>query len=117
MMSILKAHSKAEMQKFTGVFVPQCIFSYISLYILAKGISRSDLLRNMMEKWVEETKSQTQDKELIQDILHKVRLQWKLEKSLTPGLQLFVYKKKLEKELTSKGVEAGTVAIILNELE
>jgi hypothetical protein len=117
MMTILKPKSKKEALKFTGVYTPQWIHAFLSTYGIAKSTTKSDLLRKIIEDWIRLKKTEISETELLQEIILNAKLQWKLEKSLSPNSNPFVYKKKIERELRIKGVEEQHINYIIRELE
>jgi hypothetical protein len=107
-MSILKAKSQSKLSKFMGVFLPPWIQQYLLLYSMAKGISKSEIIRNQIQLWVE--KQPDSEDLLVQDIITKVQAQWEIEK--TKGNTLQSYRMKLLQELKSKGVPANYIDTI-----
>jgi 6-pyruvoyl-tetrahydropterin synthase len=115
-MSILKTQKK-ETMKFLGVFLPPWLHQYLTIYTLAKGITKATIIRYLIEDWGNHQMTIDTEESLIQEIIQKVKLEWKLEKHVSSSHDLFLYKKKLEKELTNKNVEKKYIDKILNEIE
>jgi hypothetical protein len=116
-MVILKAHSKKEPTKFIGAFLPQWIHGYFAMYTLAKGVSKSELIRNLIEEWIKQQRLIVTDKELLDDILHNVRQEWKLERIGTPTAKLCDFKISIRAELKSRGLGIEQIETILKEIE
>lgn len=117
MMTILKPKSKKEALKFTGVYTPQWIHAFLSTYGIAKSTTKSNLLRMIIEDWIRQKKAEMSETELLQEIIQNAKMQWKMEKTISPNSNPFIYKKKIERELRMKGVEEQHIAYIIKELE
>jgi hypothetical protein len=100
-----------------GVFVPPWIQYYLLTYTLAKGLTKSTIVRKLIEDWVQIRWTTDTHESLLQEIKHKVRLEWKLEHSLHPGDKFFFFSKKTEQELQDKGLTVEDIKIILEEIE
>jgi hypothetical protein len=114
-MSVLKPKGKDPL-KLIGAFVPLWIQQYLLVYTTAKGITKTSIIKKLIEDWVQQQKVVDPYESLLQEIIHKVQLQWKLEKSINPSYDLFIYKRSLRQELTSKGFENVYIETIINEL-
>jgi negative regulator of replication initiation len=119
-MVILKTHTKREPYKYIGVFLPQWVHEYFALYTLAKGESKSTVIRRLFEEWITNqhtTSADSNDAKLISEIIQTIKLQWKLERVTHPNIMLSVYKANVKAELTSRGINSQYIETILKELE
>jgi hypothetical protein len=102
--------------RHTGVQLPRTAFSYLTLYALSKGTTRTQILREIVEDWI----SNQSEQDLLSGVVEKVRRKWILEKANTPHLgagRLFEeFKIKLKKELQKKEIEEDKIDLILNNL-
>ena len=114
-MSILNPKSKKEQCKFIGAFLPQWIHSYLAMYTLAKEQTKSEVIRNLIEDWVKS--SEISDNELLQEIISKVKTQWKLQKHSDSSLNFDYFKRNIHQELTRKGMQEDYIELILKEIE
>ena len=114
-MPILKAEKK-EPLKFIGAFLSPHTQQYLLMYSLAKGVTKTTIIRKLIEDWMEKEQVDFPIDQLILLVAHRGKLQWKTEKSLTPNSEFFLFKKKFEQELRSKGVDEKYIQTILNEL-
>ena len=116
-MVILKPIKK-QMSKFIGAYFPQWIYSYFVLYALAKGVSKSELTRNIVEEWCNRQKMTNPEETLVQEITQKVKMQYKVDctdRSKRPPL--VTYKANVKAELRGRGLTAVNIETILNEIE
>ena len=116
-MVILKAHSKKESNKFIGAFLPQWIFSYFAIYTLAKSVSKSEVVREIIECWIKSQRQIVSDEELVKEIIQKVKLEWKLERLTNTSSSLTDFKANLRAELKSRCLDILHIEMILKEIE
>jgi Arc/MetJ-type ribon-helix-helix transcriptional regulator len=115
-MVILKTpHTRKEQNKFIGVYYPQWIYSYFSLYTLAKGVSKSEYMRQIVEEWTH--KQQESDEQLIAEIVLKIKAQWQEERRANPTKNFDAFKKNVCVELRSRGVDSTNVETILKAIQ
>ena len=117
-MVILKTLSKREPCKFIGAFLPQWIHEYFALYSLAKGESKSAIIRSVIEKWVDDHSHTTEGREdaLISEVTQKIKYQWKLERVAHSNTMLSVFKTTVKAELVSRGLRPQHIETILKEV-
>lgn len=115
-MTILKVRGKSdtiEANKYVGVYLPQRISCYLTLYSFAKGIPKSSIVQEIMNNWVEELPYEDQENGLIKQIYTKTLLIWKKKKARHPELLLTAFKEQLIYELEFKGISVDIIKKIL----
>jgi hypothetical protein len=114
-MSILKIKNKGgdEMQ-FIGINVPILINKYLALYALSKEVSKSIVIRNILENWMIGQRSKDSIRSLIDKIVDKCVLLWHIEKTVHPNTTLSSYLEQLRIELIQKGIEGVHINQIIN---
>ncbi len=110
----------ASQSKFVGVWLSQQTNSFLSLYALSKGISKSKIIRDDINTWVEETKQEYPVRDLITVLIGKYQEEWDNKKriyKLTNPNRFDMFKEDLAIYLQRKGLEESTVSEILEGLQ
>jgi hypothetical protein len=112
-MAILKNNSKRTEHKLVGASLPLPVHSYLTIYTLAKGLSKTKIIKPIIEEWVDKHKQKETEIQLIKEIINRYQLQWKLIKSSHPMNNLIEFKKCVEHELKEKGLLINDINLIL----
>lgn len=116
-MPIFKVRNKKAEEsekKLVGVFLPKQISSYLALYALSKGVTKSLVLRKEMEEWHKKEIILESERNLIEGLIQKVKHQWEKDKSSYPTNALKVFwGNQLEDELEGKGISEENISQIL----
>jgi len=119
-MSILKSSSKSKGidGKLVGIVFPKELHSYFSLFALAKGLTKSIIVKREMERWYDLAKNHIEGKEdiLIEEISAKIREEWKVLKIKKPEKSFAAFKKELKSELKRKGIHTENIKLILKNI-
>lgn len=116
-MPIVKPDSVRVDYKLVGVTIRSRVHSYISLYILAKGITKASIFKELIMDWVEKEKLTNSDVDLVEEVIRRTQLQWKLAKFKHPdSTNIVVFKAELKKELEEKCILPHHIETILKEL-
>ena len=117
-MSILKTHSKSIINRYIGVFVPSQDNNYLILYALAKGLTKSEVIRQLIEEGITKKKECGLSVEVItNEIISQIQLQWKTDKALDPKKNFDEFKEDVLRELINKGIPMEIIEQILTEIE
>jgi len=114
-MSILKQHFKRkrdEVASLVGVYIPKRLASYLSLYCVARGKTKSSILKMLITEWIEQQQERTNLETLINDISNKAYNVWKYPKGKRKNFDTF--KGELKNELAYKGIGNYAEQIITN---
>jgi len=104
--------------KLVGAYLTPQVSSYLSLYALSKGITKSIIVKDQMDEWYRNKEITNSVKKLIEVIADNAVYQWKLtNKSLYPKLDLELFQKNLEIELGNKGISNNYIHAILATFE
>ena len=106
--------SGKEETKLLGVHLPPDIFNYVSLYTLAKGITKSKLFKGFIDVWMEEEKET--EASLLDELVERIQTEWRKEKKTHPRANFAVWLDEIKKEL-SKGLTPKQVKHILANFE
>jgi hypothetical protein len=107
--------------RFTGVFLPQPIHAYLSLFALYEKIPKSNILRNEIEEWYERAKKTHHVDTMINSIINLAQEEWesrkRINKNVWKGNLSYAfddYKKEIKNTLKKKGLsKVHTETIIL----
>jgi uncharacterized OB-fold protein len=113
-MPVLKADSKRVGYKLVGVTVRGRVHTYLSLYTIAKGITKTSIFKELIIGWVDELKKEESDMNLVGQIIKRVQAQWNVEKNR--GMSLAEYKTELAQELLTKGITEEHIEMILKDV-
>jgi hypothetical protein len=103
--------------KLLGVSVPDRVHNYLTFYAMAKGSTKSEVVKKLVYEWVNDQKEKTPDNILIQDIVQKINIRWRAEKTSQTPITFFTFKDLARQELLEKGVNETYVNLILADLE
>lgn len=104
---------KEEDFKLVGALLSTEVFSYLTLYAMAKSTTKTIIMRKLISSWMAEQKKKVTDDELIDAIATRLNLHWKAEKTTKPIASSVRFLEEVENELTRKGLEETTIAEIL----
>jgi len=109
-MSILSPDSKKKDCKFVGVQVPSRDYSYLNLYTMAKGVSKSKVVKEVLNKWANEERKKDNEVALLNEIANRINNRWK-------SLALITFEQFLEvveHELKEKGLSSAHISYIIS---
>jgi hypothetical protein len=117
-MSILKKTTKEKVKDdhYIGIYIPKEMASYLSLYCLAIGVSKSSIVENLITKWVINTRKEKPTDKLLKDIAIKAFVLWENPNGKRTHFQTF--KNQLKNELQYKKLDQFAdeiINILLNE--
>jgi len=115
-MPILKIASKRGLYKLVGASLPSWVHSYIASYGMAKGITKTEILKPLLVNWITKQRKDLPDEVLVQEIIERLKSQWKFE-SLIPGMTLLIFKNNMEKELIKRGIFPDYIKQIVKEID
>ena len=105
--------------KFVGVWLPQQTNSFLSLYALCKGLTKSKLIRDSINSWTEETEREHPSKHLISILITKYQKEWDDKKRLYKlelSNRFNIFKEDLFVYLDRKGLDETDVFQIVEGL-
>lgn len=112
----IRNKSKSEIsQSFVGVQIPNEYISYLALYSIEKGISRSYLIREAIRQHIRLFTSDLPLLRLKQKVIVILRNEWKKRNSIDEILYAR-FKTEAKAELIKKGVDQQMAEDIINEL-
>ena len=105
--------------KFVGVWLPQQTNSFLSLYALCKGLTKSKLIRDSINSWTEETEREHPSKHLISILITKYQEEWNDKKriyNVSVSNRFDIFKEDLYVHLDRKGLADVDITQILEGL-
>ena len=119
-MSVLKVKSKGTPTaegRLAGAFVPSQVSSYLSLYALAHGITKSMIVRELIEDWYRDQRGDLPEDILIGKIVAIAWIEWKSITSKFPSSNFHEYQIDLSTQLTKKKILPYNIELILKKLQ
>jgi hypothetical protein len=110
-------NSKSSMTKYLGVRVPPDIFNYIIIFTVAKGISKTSLLKTQLNKWMKFQKKKESYENLLCELSKRITRKWLIEKRKNPATNSLNFKKSIQLELISKGLSNDYINIVLTNIK
>jgi len=113
-MTILQKKTKRSGYKLLGASLPPWFHNYVSLYSMAKEITKSEIITVPLEKWITESYKKEPIDILICAIISNINKKWKVKYHGDFTKSNFdKFKKDVELELNSKGINKEYVIMIL----
>jgi hypothetical protein len=102
--------------KLVGASLPSWVFTYLSIYAVAKKITKTGVIKPLIEDWVTKIQNKETDIILIEEIVDQIKFQWENEKKSNPELKFAVFKETIKQELQIKGIINPYVSLIIKKL-
>ena len=109
--------------KFAGLYLSRQICSYLSLYALGTGVSKSKIMRDSIEKWYRNNQRMLPIQNLILKLAEEVQKEWDAKKAIHRyewgdkiDTAFNFYKQELVTKLEKKGIDQGYIDQILKQL-
>jgi DNA-directed RNA polymerase beta' subunit len=99
--------------KHVGAKLPRRVHDNISLYALAHGVTKTNIIKHILINWCKRNYSESY---LINKLKQNIQHHWQSERSKNPNLNLEDFKNEIEKYLISKGILSKVIEQILKEL-
>lgn len=113
-MTILKRSSKRkrkdEKSSFLGITIPKKLSDYLSLFSIAKGVTKSSIIKGLLIDWNNIMQEDYSEDDLVHTIGIRAYTVWCNAGGKRANLHTF--KNRLKLELKSKGLEHYTDAVI-----
>ena len=104
--------------KLAGVYIPSQVSSYLSLYVLANRMTKSIILRDLIDEWYRDKRVSCPEDDLISKIITNSVNSWKIRKSMLNHLADFdEFLSELAKELEKKGIVSYYIELILKKVQ
>lgn len=103
--------------KLVGAQLPPQFHNYLTLYSLAKDISKITILRHILEDWMHIKPNPLKYEEesaLIQGIVNRIKVYWKIEHTNSPDLTMEAFMSQTSAWLKKKDINENHVRIIIN---
>ena len=116
-MPILKSTDPDKGSRLVGVYLPSDTHRELTLLSIAKGQSKSKIIKTLIEDWILRQKEKKGDREVLREITNRASKRWQIEKMKLKPLTFALFKERLGDELLGKGMLEDHVKIILNEID
>lgn len=114
---ILGTTTKKDQYKYVGTNLPPRTYNYLTLYILAYKIAKSNLFKKLIDDWMEQN---VQDGNTELELIHLIIERVNYEYSQLPDkskLNIDKFKKSIQLELMNKGLKLKQVTKILENIK
>jgi len=102
-MTILKKEAQREGYKLIGASLPSRIHNYLTLYTLARGTTKTKIIKELLQAWIKSVRKSTTDDDLIKEIVAKANDRWQKEKNSKKSHKTFdQFCIDLQKELVAR---------------
>jgi hypothetical protein len=98
------------------VVVEDSLCSYLLLYTLAKGCSKTLIIKELLQKWSATQKVNNPENLLLQDLIKRIGTEYSKAYLINPHLTLTQFKKEVKRELQKKGLKDKLIEQILKEV-
>jgi len=102
--------------KFAGVTLPKQIASYLWLYSLTKGVSKSTIIRGQMQQWYSQERKTCDEAALIKPIVDTIQREWEQLRKQYDAPSFDGFKQQVKNELKKTGIDADHIYTILTML-
>ncbi len=112
-MPILKTDTSRTGHKLVGASLPTEIHSYLTLYTLSRGMSKTKIIRDLLEGWMDVQKRREAEEDLLEKVTYRANARWRIEKSRRTSRTFEQFCLDLKDELLDKGLPDDYVENIL----
>jgi len=102
--------------KLVGVHVSSQVNSYLSLFVLAHRMTKSIVLRDLIDEWYRENRISCTEDSLIEKVTTDAVNSWSARKTQS-NADFQEYLSELENELGKKGIASYYVELILKKVK
>lgn len=104
-MTLLKADTGRAGYRLVGASLPEEIHNYLTLFTIARGITKTKILKDLLESWIDSQQEKDSDEALIKKIVHRANAQWRTERTRRRNPKTFdKFRHELYDELVYKGL-------------
>jgi hypothetical protein len=114
-MSVLNI--KKHKGRFIGGYFNSPIHNYVSLYSLAKEVTKTDIIEDLIIKWIKEQRKTDTEETLLRAIVFRINSGWQVSRVIQPEITFKDYCEDARKELYGKGLTEVQVENIINKLK
>lgn len=102
--------------RLVGVHLPRQVVDYLNLFVLAKGITKSFVVRKEIQKWHKEVKYDSPEEDLVHDLINQIKVRRRVNKTTGDAVPLAKFRKVLRNELRRKGIAQNHITEIIDSL-
>lgn len=112
-MPIIKNTSQGIM---LGVICPEPLYTYITLYTLAKGNTKTDIVLDQLQMWKDMQLAEKSELMLLKEVSARILIEWQKE-SLLGKITIRDFKIAITKELKRKNLPDAQIREILKDIK
>ena len=107
----------SENASFVGAYISKDVTTYLALYTIAYGTSKSPVFREQMERWYQEMEKQLPMSRLITKIVLVACQEWETQAKRKTPVSSSQFLARLKKELESRGLPELYVTEIIQKFK
>jgi len=116
-LKVLKLDKRKNERRLVGVYVPTWMHEYLTLYALANGVTKSDIVFQILEVWTGKKQESIPIDDLIKGVVHRLNAQWCEERLSDPPVTFDDYKIAVNSELIERGLRVAHIKAIIKALK
>jgi len=107
------SNDKRNSYKLIGASLPPWVHIYMTLYALAKGTTKSQIISKLLNEWMEK---EPEYSILIEKLVDRLIINWNGIKTAKLDITFVEYLKSAEMELLTKGIPENDVKTIIKKV-
>lgn len=115
-MKLLRPENKNKNTKLIGAVVAPHVHQYLTLFALAKGSTKSKLLKTLLDEWMLAHRNTETDDQLLRELVQRIKDQWEREKELNPAIKFDKFEAAIQNEMRDRGLKMSYITMVLNGL-
>lgn len=115
-MPILKVDKRKTEKKLIGAYIPLWLNEYLSLFCLANGYTKSDIIVQLLDVWAAKKSDKVKVRSLVNQVAERLRVEWREARVKDPPTTFDQFKEEVKKELEERGVRPTNIKAILKKL-
>lgn len=115
-MNVLKVRSRGGLNRFVGILLNQSDNALLATYALAKEITKSQLIRQLITVWSDDQRRHNVEPELLNEIVSRLKSQWATEQSSSKPMSREQFTDAIQTELLTKGLSINNVKYIIDNI-
>lgn len=109
--------SKREKHKLIGAALPLWVDQFLVKYSIAMELTKTDILKPLIENWIEIEKTKYTNTDLLDKIGLNFQKEWTSRKTTSCNIDITSYKREVERQLINKEFPPKEITVILNHIK
>ena len=105
------------MARLAGALLPQKLYNYLLIYTLAKNVTKTQVIKDLLEEWMQSKREEEPDEVLLLQIAERYTRQWNVQKISHPESDFKEFKSDVQRQLLNKDMPDTYVQLILIKIK